>query len=175
MTMKVVISVTLEIRKADIEVAFLASAALTMTLIMGIRGASIRGLWGGRVLLMNSTDSNIPARDLSRLFSVFLTSFICNDDFALKLLLPENEKPVTWATMHRHTAKTVTDEYMTASTNINPSQTGLLQSRLWDFDDVTSERARCNLKLLRFPCGFLSEQKQLNFNQKKVENEWLKK
>lgn len=55
--MKVVISVTLEMRNADIEVAFLASAALTITLIIGIRGSSIRGIWGGKVLLMNSTDS----------------------------------------------------------------------------------------------------------------------
>ena len=56
-TMKVVISVTLDIRKADIEVAFLASAAFTITLIIGIRGSSMRGIWGGKVLLMNSTDS----------------------------------------------------------------------------------------------------------------------
>jgi hypothetical protein len=44
MTMKVVISVTLEMRKADIDVAFLASAALTITLIIGIKGSSIRGI-----------------------------------------------------------------------------------------------------------------------------------
>ena len=30
----------------------------------------------------------IPARDLSLLFSVFLTSFICNDDLMLKFVLP---------------------------------------------------------------------------------------
>ena len=56
-TMKVVISVTLEIRKAEIEVAFLASAAFTITLIIGISGSSMRGICGGNVLLMNSTDS----------------------------------------------------------------------------------------------------------------------
>lgn len=57
-TMKVVISVMLEIRKADIDVAFLASAALTITFIIGIKGSSMRGICGGSVLLMNSTDSN---------------------------------------------------------------------------------------------------------------------
>lgn len=55
--MKVVISVILEMRKAEIDVAFLASAAFTMTLIIGINGSSIRGICGGNVLLINSTDS----------------------------------------------------------------------------------------------------------------------
>jgi hypothetical protein len=61
-TMKVVISVILEIRKADIDVAFLASAALTITFIIGIKGSSIRGICGGRVLRMNSTDSMLQNR-----------------------------------------------------------------------------------------------------------------
>ena len=126
MTMKVVISVILEIRKAEIDVAFLASAAFTMTLIIGISGSSIKGIWGGNVLLINSTDSvkwgevecywrvghqkcmssvrsliiaspKIPARDLSLLFSVFLTSFICNDDLMLKFVLPLKWKPFVHA------------------------------------------------------------------------------
>ena len=55
--MKVVISVILLIRNADMDVAFLASAALTITFIIGIKGSSIKGTWGGSDLLMNSIDS----------------------------------------------------------------------------------------------------------------------
>lgn len=68
MTMNVVISVTEDILKADIEVAFLASAAFTITLIRGMRGSSMRGIWGGRVRLMNSTDSEEKEKLRERIF-----------------------------------------------------------------------------------------------------------
>ena len=47
---------------------------------------------------------SIPASDLSLLFSVFLTSFICKDDFVLKLILPLKLNPFIWSKMHAQKA-----------------------------------------------------------------------
>ena len=61
---------------------------------------------------------SIPASDLSRLFSVFLMSFICKDDLLLKFVLPQKLKPLIWASMHTHSAKTPAAECMATETQV---------------------------------------------------------
>ena len=127
-----------------------------------------QGLANPLCRILSISVPRIPARDLSLLFSVFLTSFICKDDFELMFVLPLKLNPFVEAIVQAKIMSVLTNAFMMPkilSTRLNYSHSRgvwlLSGTYLPPFSDLARDKVK---KWWR-----IQKQRQSKQNR----NEWL--